>query len=33
MIDFLFGLITAALDAVVEYLRAIWRRSSRRLHG
>ena len=33
MIDFLFGLITAALDALTEYIRDVWRRSGRRLHG
>jgi len=33
MIDFLVGLIEAALDALTEYIRDVWRRSSRRLHG
>jgi hypothetical protein len=31
--DYVFDLITAAVDAVIEYVRDLWRRSGRRLHG
>jgi hypothetical protein len=33
MIDFLVGAVEAVLDALTEYLRDVWRRSSRRLRG
>lgn len=33
MIDFLLSVAEAVLDTLTEYLRDVWRRSSRRLHG
>ena len=32
MVDFLVGLIEAALDALTGYIHDLWRRSGRRLH-
>ena len=32
VVDFLVGLIEAALDALTGYIHDLWRRSGRRLH-